>query len=60
MRGGRDGKGIVSTMKKVEFEFDNLDVLDMQANAHQIITKKKHFPKGIIGVINRAERIDFS
>ena len=59
-RAGKGGKGVVATMRKVEFNFDEIDLLDMQDNARQNITKKKHFPRGIVRTIVRAERIDFS
>ena len=59
-RGGKGTKGIVATMSKVEFDFDELDLLDMQDNARQNVTKNKFFPRGMVGVIVRAERIDFS
>ena len=59
-RGGKGTKGMVATTSVVEFDFDELDVCDMQDNARQTITKKKFFPRGMIGTIVRAERIDFS
>ena len=53
-------KSVLSTSSKVECNFDEIDLQQMQDHARQNITKKKHFPKSMIGVITRAERIDFS
>ena len=59
-RGGKGAKGVLAVASKVEFDFDELELSDMQDNVRQTITKKKHFPRGLVGVITRAERIDFS
>ena len=44
----------------VEFDFDEIELGDMQDQARQNVTKKKFFPRGIVGVIVRAERVYFS
>ena len=59
-RYSQGSKGLVATNSVVELDFDELDLSDMQDNARQHITKKKNFPRGMVGVIVRAERIDFS
>ena len=59
-RFGKGNKGLMATNSVTEFNFDAIQLADTQDNARQDITKKKFFPRGMIGVVVRAERIDFS
>ena len=59
-RVGKCNKGLMATNSVTEFDFDAIDLCDTQDNARQNITKKKFFPRGMVGVVVRAERIDFS
>ena len=59
-RFNKGSKSLVSTQKTVELDINELDLEDVQDSARQLITKKAHFPTDMIGVITKAERINFS
>ena len=46
----KGSKGVMASYNRVEFDFNELDVEDLQDSAHQVITKK----------ITNAEKINFS
>ena len=56
-RMSKGNKSLVLTEKTVEF---NLDLEDLQDSTRQLITKKANFPTDMIGVLTKAERINFS
>ena len=59
-RMSKGNKSLVITEKTVEFNIDQLDLEDLQDSARQLITKKANFPTDMIGVLTKAERINFS
>lgn len=54
------GKSVILTQKVTEFDFNSIEASEVCDSPRQVIVKKKHFPRNMIGYITKATRIDFS
>ena len=50
----------MATYNQVEFDFDKIDINDVEDSARQVIIKKRHYPIDFVGLIIKAERVNFN
>ena len=60
LKQNKGAKSVTVAQKIIEFDFDNIGVSDVSDSPRQVIVKKKHFPRNMVGYVTKASRIDFS
>lgn len=56
----KNSASVVEKYTKTEFEFESLQMEDMEDTSRQSICKKKNYRRNILGVVTKAKRVDFS
>jgi len=50
----------MATYDQVEFDFDEIDINDVEDSPRQVIIKKRHHPIDLVGLIIKAEKVNFN